>query len=123
MSSNHYNAHQRDQLLAQDIVRILANTDAIRTKASNDNSLAQRAQAEESARQDKRLAAEIERRDEESQTSIRRADDESDARIKIQRDEMMRRQDREDLMARDRLGSDSDGKAPGGSQWGRLWRE
>jgi uncharacterized membrane protein YdfJ with MMPL/SSD domain len=136
MSSNHpnYDPYQLAQLLENELARIQAVTNAIRSRVQNDISTAQRAQAEESARQDKKLDAEIAKFNSESQRSIARVDNESNARIQMQRDEMKRKQDREDrmadariqiergeagrkqdredLMAKARLGSDDDGKAP-----------
>jgi hypothetical protein len=139
-SSNHpnYDAYQLAQLLENELARIQAGTNAIRSRAQNGISTAQRAQDEKSARQDRRLNAEIVRLDTESQRSMQRADNENNARIQIQRDEMKRRQDREDrmadariqiegneagrrqdredLMAKARLGFDDDGKDPGENQ-------
>ena len=124
MSYNHPNYDSRDlvQLREYELARIQADTSAIRSRAQNDISTTQKAQAEDSARQDRRLNAEIARLDTESQRSIQRADNESNARIQIQRDEMKSRQEREDLMAKARLGSDASGKNSDNHQWGCLWK-
>lgn len=110
MSSNYsnYDAYELAQLLGYELARTQADTDAIRTRVQSDISLVQRAQAEESARQDKILDADIAKLDNESQEFIARADNESNARIQIERDGMKRRQDREDRTADARIQIEGD---------------